>query len=167
MSGYSTAPWIVCGAHHSRMEQSGGCCSWCSLTNFVPLEGGCPTGQPLAVWALGWAVCISPLRDTPLAATRQLTLGGYAEQPTRPDGNDRRCFCVLSQDICLLQTDGQSEVLTGLWEAVHQWLEFLLGVGRNCCVISKQHALMRTLRTFVLALRRTRLESLPSDRARR
>ena len=28
------------------------------------------------------------------------------------DGNDRRCFCVLSQDIRLLQTDGQSEVLT-------------------------------------------------------
>ena len=28
--------------------------------------------------------------------------------------NDRRCFCVLSQDIRLLQTDGQTEVLTGL-----------------------------------------------------
>ena len=30
------------------------------------------------------------------------------------DGNDRRCFGILSQDIRLLQTDGQSEVLTGL-----------------------------------------------------
>ena len=30
------------------------------------------------------------------------------------DGNDRRCFYILSQDIRLLQTDGQSEVLTGL-----------------------------------------------------
>ena len=30
------------------------------------------------------------------------------------NANDRRCFCVLSQDIRLLQTDGQSEVLTGL-----------------------------------------------------
>ena len=35
------------------------------------------------------------------------------------DGNDRWCFCVLSQDISLLQTHGQSEVLTGLWEAAH------------------------------------------------
>ena len=30
------------------------------------------------------------------------------------NANDRRCLCVLSQDIRLLQTDGQSEVLTGL-----------------------------------------------------
>ena len=30
------------------------------------------------------------------------------------DGNDRRCFSVLSQDIRPLQTDGQSKVLTGL-----------------------------------------------------
>ena len=30
------------------------------------------------------------------------------------DGNERRWFCVLSQDIRLLQTDVQSEVLTGL-----------------------------------------------------
>ena len=30
------------------------------------------------------------------------------------DSNDRRCFCILSQDIPLTQTDGQSEVLTGL-----------------------------------------------------
>ena len=28
--------------------------------------------------------------------------------------NDRRCFCVLSQDIGLLQTDGQSEVIIGM-----------------------------------------------------
>ena len=27
---------------------------------------------------------------------------------------DRRCFCVLSQDIRLLQTDGQSEVIIGM-----------------------------------------------------
>ena len=36
------------------------------------------------------------------------------------DGNDRRCFCILSQCIRLLQTDSQSEVLTGLRDAVHQ-----------------------------------------------
>ena len=30
------------------------------------------------------------------------------------DGNERRCFCVLSQNIRLLQTDGHSEVLTGI-----------------------------------------------------
>ena len=54
------------------------------------------------------------------------------------DGNDRRCFCVLTQDIRLLKTDGQSEIITCLWEALHKWLEFLLGVGRNCYVISKQ-----------------------------
>ena len=30
------------------------------------------------------------------------------------NANDRRCLCVLSQDIRLLQTDGQSEVLTGM-----------------------------------------------------
>ena len=30
------------------------------------------------------------------------------------DGNDRRCFCILSKDIRLLQTDGQSEVITGM-----------------------------------------------------
>ena len=55
------------------------------------------------------------------------------------DGNDRRCFCILSQDIRLIQTDGQSDVITSLREAVHQCQEFLLGVGHNCCVISKQH----------------------------
>ena len=37
------------------------------------------------------------------------------------------------------QTYGQTEVLTGLLEAVHQLPEFLLGVGRKCCIISKQH----------------------------
>ena len=30
------------------------------------------------------------------------------------NANDQRCLCVMSQDIRLLQTDGQSEVLTGL-----------------------------------------------------
>ena len=30
------------------------------------------------------------------------------------NANDRWCLCILSQDIRLLQTDGQSEVLTGL-----------------------------------------------------
>ena len=30
------------------------------------------------------------------------------------DGNDRRCLCIRSQDIRLLQTDGHSDVLTGL-----------------------------------------------------
>ena len=55
------------------------------------------------------------------------------------DGNHRLCFCVLFQEIRLLQTDGQTEVLTCLREAVHQWLEVLLGVCRNCCVIGKQN----------------------------
>ena len=55
------------------------------------------------------------------------------------DGCDWRCIRVLYQHIYLLQADGQAEVLAGLREAVHQRLEFLLGVGLNCRVISKQH----------------------------
>ena len=30
------------------------------------------------------------------------------------DGNDQWCFCVLTQDVRLFQTDGQSEVLAYL-----------------------------------------------------
>ena len=41
-----------------------------------------------------------------------------------------------------------------------------MGVGRNCCVISKQHVPGVPLRTFVLALRRERLKSLSSERVR-
>ena len=40
-------------------------------------------------------------------------------------------------------------------------------MGRNCCVIRNSKPLMRSLRTFVLALRRARLKILPSDRVRR
>ena len=70
----------------------------------------------------------------------------------------------------LLQTDGQSEVLTGLWEAVHQWLEFYCWMWVTTAASSANSmSLLITLRTFVLALslRPARLKSLPSDRVRR
>ena len=58
------------------------------------------------------------------------------------DGNDRRWFCVLSQDIRLLQTDGQSEVIAGLWEAAPRschWTALFpscqCGKTRSCSVV--------------------------------
>ena len=55
------------------------------------------------------------------------------------DGGDWQCLCILSHCVRLLQTDRPSKVFTGLRETIHQWLEFLLGVGCNCYVIRKQH----------------------------
>ena len=88
------------------------------------------------------------------------------------DGDDWQCLCVLCQDVRLLQADGQLEVFAGLRETVHQRLEFVLGVGRNRRVISKQHVCDEGFtyfcsRTFVLALRRAWLNSLLSDLVRR
>ena len=40
--------------------------------------------------------------------------------------------------------------LTGLREAVHQRTKFLPGVGRNCCVISKQHIPDENIALFCL-----------------
>ena len=61
----------------------------------------------------------------------------------------------MSHDVHILQIDRQSEVLTGLRETIHQCLEFLLGVGRNCCVISKS-IMSLTLVFFCLICDRAR-----------
>ena len=50
------------------------------------------------------------------------------------DGYDRWCFCILSQDIRLLQTDGQSELSPYRPSSSWVWVQLF-----NCCVISKQH----------------------------
>ena len=105
--------------------------------------GACPHSS--CEMGESWSCLPNPLVD--LCVQWEVVSDGRAEVGELADSigfaiatsNDRRCLCVLSQDIRLLQTDGQSEVLTGLWEAVHQWLELILGVSRNCCVISKQH----------------------------
>ena len=55
------------------------------------------------------------------------------------DGDDWGCRYVLAQDICLLQTDDQPKVFAGHGEAVHEQLQFPLGVCHNCSIISKQH----------------------------
>ena len=55
------------------------------------------------------------------------------------DGDGWQFHCILPQDVCLLQTDGYSEILAGLRETVHQSLQLLLGVGRHCCIDLEQH----------------------------
>ena len=66
-------------------------------------------------------------------------------------------------DLCLHQTDCQSEVLR---DPVHHCLEFILGVGHNCCDISKHYVPDENFAYFVLPLRRATLKSLPFERAR-
>ena len=55
------------------------------------------------------------------------------------DANDWWCRCVLIQHVSLLQTDGQPKVFAGLEEAIHQQLQFSLGVNRDCDIVSEQH----------------------------
>ena len=55
------------------------------------------------------------------------------------DANDWWRRCVLIQDVSLLQTDGQPEVFAGHGNAIHQQLQFLLGVSHDCGIISEQH----------------------------
>ena len=56
------------------------------------------------------------------------------------DGDGWWCLGTLSQDVIgLFQADGHPEVSAGLGEVVHQCLQFALGVGRYCRIISKQH----------------------------
>ena len=73
------------------------------------------------------------------------------------DGNERRCFCVLPQDVRLLQTEKQS---------INDWSSSWVCVA-TAASSANSMSLMRTLLTFVLALRRARLKSLPSDKMRR
>ena len=81
------------------------------------------------------------------------------------DGNYRRCFCILSQDIRLLQTDVQSEILTGK-QSINDWSSSWVW-ATTATSSTNSMSLMSTSRTFVLALRRARLKSLQSDRVRR
>ena len=81
------------------------------------------------------------------------------------DCNDRRCFCVLSQNIRLIQTDGESEVLM-YWHV--RGSPTMTGVPPGCgsqtaASPANSMSLVRTVYTFVLVLRRTRLKSLSSD----
>ena len=56
-----------------------------SPTYIVPLEIERTTGQFLAVWSVGGAVHVYPLRDTQFAIIRQPAKGGSAEYKTRQD----------------------------------------------------------------------------------
>ena len=59
---------------------------------------------------------------------------------------------IQTNDVRLLDADGQAKFFTGISKSVYQSLKALCGVGRKCSGL---------LRTF--ALRRARLNSLPYD----
>ena len=83
------------------------------------------------------------------------------------NANDRQCFFVLSHDIRLLQTDGQSEVLQACEkQSINDWSSSWVWVA-TAASSANSMSLMRTLRTFVLPLRLAKLRSLPSERVRR
>ena len=83
------------------------------------------------------------------------------------DGNDRQCFCVLSQDIRLFRLMVSPKSLHACEkQSINDWSSSWVWVA-TAASSANSMSLTRTLRTFVLALRRARLKSLSSDRVRR
>ena len=67
--------------------------SWCSISNIVPLEIECTTGQLLAVWSVGGVVYLSSAR---YAVGRHSTAGKmrFCRVPTRQDKTIRHYWFV-------------------------------------------------------------------------
>ena len=109
------------------------------------------------------------------SAPREVVSDGGAEVGELADSiefvvvnaNDRRCLCVLSQDISLLQTMVSPKSLQACEkQSINDWSSSWVWVATaassaNCM------SLMRSLRTFVLAMRRAKLKSLSSERVRK